>query len=217
MIEDCSNPCSPSTICSCSEPNQYYNGPDFCPLLFDIDDVEKSVLKVYAYYPLEIQPTPPYPPQTELEPGGTGVVISRLNTSCSDTLVNNVVQPPYANKFPYVLTARHCALPSPPPSEDVRIYDFSTDTDVFFRFSFDYRADACNIPKFDPSTYILTHGATIMLDCEASDMLLLQMKQEIPDFFPAHYAGWTANAEGDILNMGKEMWDTINENRIKST
>jgi lysyl endopeptidase len=100
---------------------------------------------------------------------------------CSAAVINNTNE----DGKPYLLTANHC-FDDPNLSEGPS--SAAANTDVVFN----YESPWCNGPDV-PFSDVLS-GATIKARYVASDMVLLELNQDIPTEFYTYYSGW------DILN-----------------
>lgn len=104
---------------------------------------------------------------------------------CSGALVNNTAQ----DKAPYILSAYHCQ-------------DLNT-TVTQWKFYFNYQKSTCNGASGATGNSIA--GANIVAKYNTdsgSDMLLLRLKNPVPDNFNAYYAGWSRSSINPTVGAG---------------
>ena len=103
---------------------------------------------------------------------------------CSGAVVNNTAK----DKKPYILSAWHCGMDSDPA-------DFNQ-----WVFYFNYQSNGCTAPANDnniPNQSIT--GAVVRANSDdgggvsGSDLMLLELNNEIPTAYNVYYAGWDAN------------------------
>ncbi len=91
---------------------------------------------------------------------------------CTGALINNAAN----DGTPYFLTANHCyANPS------------------YWVFHFNYEADGCSNPSFDPS-YDSISGASHRASSSNSDFALVELSSDPPDSFAVYYSGWSRSS-----------------------
>ena len=95
---------------------------------------------------------------------------------CTGTLLNNVNE----DRVPLVLTAFHCLR----PGEGTLTPLF----DMWF-FDFNYEGQSCANPDEEPGVIAL-QGAEILSEWEDTDMMLLRIKEEIPENSNIYFNGW---------------------------
>ncbi|MFT4565635.1 MAG: hypothetical protein ACI9FN_000588 [Saprospiraceae bacterium] len=95
---------------------------------------------------------------------------------CTGTLLNNVSE----DRDPLVLTAFHCLR----PGEGTLTPLF----DMWF-FDFNYEGQSCANPDEEPGVMAL-QGAEILSEWEDTDMMLLRIKEEIPENSTIYFNGW---------------------------
>lgn len=103
---------------------------------------------------------------------------------CSGTLINNT----HKDKKPYFLSAYHCQ---------------AMGTVDQWTFYFNYQASSCNTHD-GPITSTMT-GATIRAKYKTdggSDMLLLELDQQVPDSYHPYYAGWSRSSNDWTVGCG---------------
>ena len=91
---------------------------------------------------------------------------------CTGTLINNTRQ----DATPYVLTAFHC------------IAGFTPILNLW-RFDFGIEAEGCDNPPEEPPFYSIL-GCDQMAGREESDVLLLRLFRDVPNFINPYFAGW---------------------------
>lgn len=103
---------------------------------------------------------------------------------CSGAVVNNTAK----DKKPYILSAWHCGMDSDP-------VDFNQ-----WVFYFNYQSNGCSSPTNDndiPNQSIT--GAVVRANSDdgggvsGSDLMLLELNNDIPTAYNVYYAGWDAN------------------------
>lgn len=98
---------------------------------------------------------------------------------CTGSLVNNTAQ----DCTPYVLSAYHC-------------YEGASATDLNqWIFYFNYEATGCTSPTVEPGSNTMT-GCTLQASYNisgGSDMLLVKLKQIIPNTYNVYMNGWDRN------------------------
>ena len=98
---------------------------------------------------------------------------------CTGSLVNNTNN----DGTPYFLTANHCG-------KNASSYDYGA-----WIFYFNYEADDCDMPLYEPDDSHNLVGAELIAHSQydedlAADFKLLMLTEEIPDDFRLFYNGW---------------------------
>lgn len=95
---------------------------------------------------------------------------------CTGTLLNNTM----GDRRPLVLTAFHCL--EPPSGSITPLYDM-------WWFDFNYESFSCANPEEEPFVTAI-QGATPLAGWEETDMMLVEIANEIPESANVYYAGW---------------------------
>lgn len=109
---------------------------------------------------------------------------------CTGSLVNNTA----LDCAPYFLTAFHCG-------ETATAANFNNWT-----FYFNYEADACNNPNFEPNSNTIT-GASVIASSNdpggnSSDFVLLELNSNVPQNYGVYYNGWNRTLSSTLTSNG---------------
>ncbi|MDR0798953.1 MAG: trypsin-like serine protease [Dysgonamonadaceae bacterium] len=112
----------------------------------------------------------------------TVLLIINGTSLCTGSLINNTEN----DEKPYLLTAIHCFTTTFPASND--FYTERAGTVIAF---FNYQRPICG-NDLKPATEMSVSGAVPRAIIEKKDIALLELKQTVPPYYNAYYAGWNA-------------------------
>lgn len=118
----------------------------------------------------------------------TVLVIINGTSSCTGSILNNVKN----DGTPYLLTAVHCL------NDNFKIVnpDYAEVAGTIVTF-FNYNQPVCAVPMNMKGTEEMSvAGAYSRCIIEKNDMALLELKDQIPDYYQPYFSGWNVSSNG---------------------